>query len=557
MTSAARLKLVNPNPELRAALYLRYSSDIQNDRSIERQAADLEKVAPRLNLKLDPRFYYEDRAESATSLFDRPGLTRRLLGDAEKGLFDVVLVEHTDRLARNKADTFWLAQQFKFHNIKIFTPAGEVDDLRLTFEAYQNEADIEKIRFRVRSGHDDKTRLGLIMNAPPFGYDNVLGRPGEKVKDPDQAKTVERIFREFVAGKSPRKIACDLTSDGILSPSGGAWTFQTINKIIQNEIYVGVYSRNKLHRIKNPNTGKRITRPASPDDLITVDVPHLRIIDTTLWNAAQAVRRERANKTFGNKQVERATVTRRLHPFAGLFRCADCGGKMIICGSVRKGDRAIVCSAAWWRSTCSHRKSYSLARLTKLATDRMHAHLTNPEFVNERAKERAKELARMEREANTERDTTQRELDRVDLRIKKLIRLTEDDESEDVPQEARDRLKALRIEQRGLQQRLVILDASGQGATLLPTAIKALARDVDTLHQMLQDNPDDPACRLALGNLIDRVLVHPTGLHQPYDVSLLARHAAYVGDLPLFPEFQKKKTQENQSICPVNAAVPS
>jgi hypothetical protein len=108
-----------------------------------------------------------------------------------------------------------------------------------------------------------------------------------------------------------------------------------------------------------------------------------------------------------------------------------------------------------------------------------------------------------------------------------------------------------------LQQRLVILDASGQGATLLPTAIKALARDVDTLHQMLQDNPDDPACRLALGNLIDRVLVHPTGLHQPYDVSLLARHAAYVGDLPLFPEFQKKKTQENQSICPVNAAVPS
>jgi len=187
--------------------------------------------------------------------------------------------------------------------------------------------------------------------------------------------------------------------------------------------------------------------------------PHLRIIDQALWDAAQAVRRECANKLFGNRQVERATVARRLHPFAGLFHCAECGGKMIISGSARRGDRAIACSAAWWRSTCSHCKSYSLDRLTKLATERMHAHLTDPEFVKERAKERAKELDRLEREANSERDTTRRELDRIDLRIKKIIRLTEDDDSDDVPQEARDRLKELRVEQRGLQQRLTLLDA--------------------------------------------------------------------------------------------------
>jgi hypothetical protein len=48
------LRLVTPNPAgLRAALYRRYSDDVQNDRSIERQTADLEKAAPRLNLKLD------------------------------------------------------------------------------------------------------------------------------------------------------------------------------------------------------------------------------------------------------------------------------------------------------------------------------------------------------------------------------------------------------------------------------------------------------------------------------------------------------------------------
>ena len=271
--TASKLRVVSPEPTLRTALYLRCSSDNQNDRSIERQAADLEKAAPRHGLKLDKRLYFEDRAQSATSLFDRPGLTRDLLGVVEKGLIDVVFVEHTDRLAREPADAYWLKSQFKFHNVKVFTPAGEVTDIQWAFESYQNAADVEKIRFRVRSGQDDATREGLIMNAPPFGYDNVLGKPGQKVPNTDQVKTIERIFREFVSNKSPRKIAVDLTGDGVLSPSGAEWTFQTINKIIQNELYIGVYSRNKLRRIKNPNTGKRITRKAEPDDLIRVELP--------------------------------------------------------------------------------------------------------------------------------------------------------------------------------------------------------------------------------------------------------------------------------------------
>jgi hypothetical protein len=76
---------------------------------------------------------------------------------------------------------------------------------------------------------------------------------------------------------------------------------------------------------------------------------------------------------------------------------------------------------------------------------------------------------------------------------------------------------------------------------------------------MLKDNPDDPACRMALGNLIERVLVHPTDRSQPYDVSLYARHAAYAGTLPLFPTFQNN-SMENQALTRINsvhAIVPS
>ena len=93
-----------------------------------------------------------------------------------------------------------------------------------------------------------------------------------------------------------------------------------------------------------------------------------------------------------------------------------------------------------------------------------------------------------------------------------------------------------------------------------PNALKALARDVDTLNQMLRDSPDNPACRMALGNLIERVAVHPTGNGEPYDVSLFARHAAYVGELPLFPEYETKNSATNQRLARINignAIVPS
>jgi site-specific DNA recombinase len=554
-----KLQLVKPSPILRGAIYARYSSDVQNDRSIERQNADLEKVAPKLNIGLNKRLYFEDRGQSATTLFDRPGLTRGLLGAVERGEVDVVLVEHTDRLARKGADSYWLFEQFKFYNVKVYTLKGEVTDIQLAFESYQNQADSEKTSFRVHSGHNDAAREGRITGPCAYGYVDVIGKPGEKNTNPGEAEIVNRIVLEMASRKPPRQIAFDLTRDGIPAPKGGPWTFQTVVKILQNELYVGVYVRNKVRKIRNPNTGNRVPRPSAPEDILRVEMPRLRIVDQDLWDAAQKVRQDRAHTYGGKRGTERGTTARKLHPFAGLFRCSECGGKMIICGSGRNGDRSIACSAAWWNKSCSHGKSYSLTRLTRHATEKMHAHLTDPDFVKERAREREKELIRLDREVNGERTAAQRELDRVDLRMKKIVRLIEDDDGDDVPAEVQARYKELRIEQRGLQQRIALLDASSH-APLLPGAVKALARDVDTLHTMLLDNPDDPACRMALGNLIERVLVHPSGYKEGYDVSLFARHAAYSGTLPLFPQARDNNPVRKQALARSNidnAIVPS
>jgi site-specific DNA recombinase len=543
--------------KIRAALYARFSSDIQKDRSIDRQFADLEKAAHRLGLTLDKRHYFSDRAQSGASLIDRPGLTRELLGASARHEFDVVLVEATDRLSRNQSDLHWLADHFKFNGNKIFTPGGEVTALQMTFEGHQNADFLEKLAYRIKSGHDDAVREGLIPNGPAYGYDCVLGKPGIKVINKVEAKIVNRIFREYVSGSSPRTIAAGLMADKILSPSGGAhWNFQCIvggegkkRGMPNNRLYVGVYLKNRYKNVKNPSTGKIITRKAEADELITAKHPELRIIDQALWDAAQKRRKALGFKRHGGSgQVQRAVVPRMQHLLAGLLRCAECGGSMCIVARSRDGARRVECSAAYNSQSCKHEKTYNLDKLTTAAVYRMHKHLTDPEFLKEKAKGKLLETARLNKEKSGEREAAQKQFDRLDIQIKKLVRVMDDDDGDEIPKELLASLKAKEIERKGLEERLRVLGAASNVVAMPANVIKAFGQSIETLHEMLKRNPHDAECRAAFGNVIDRILVHPTGFGEDYEISLYARLAAIQGGIDVFP-----KARSNEEIIAAEA----
>jgi site-specific DNA recombinase len=72
-----------------AAIYARFSSDMQKDRSIDDQHALCASYAAREGLRVIARF--EDRAKSGASLFDRDGLLD-LRNAAKRREFDVVIV---------------------------------------------------------------------------------------------------------------------------------------------------------------------------------------------------------------------------------------------------------------------------------------------------------------------------------------------------------------------------------------------------------------------------------------------------------------------------------
>lgn len=133
---------------------------------------------------------------------------------------------------------------------------------------------------------------------------DAAGEPvrGERRINEAEAEIVRRIFREFAAGRSPRAIALDLNREGVPGPFGRAWGDTTIrghacrgNGILNNELYIGCLVWNRQRFIKDPSTGRRVSRRNPEVEWIRSEVPELRIVDDELWQAAKARQAELAH----------------------------------------------------------------------------------------------------------------------------------------------------------------------------------------------------------------------------------------------------------------------
>lgn len=161
--------------EIAAALYARYSSDAQKQRSIDDQFVVCRKYAEREDYKVVGT--YSDDAKTATTMFDRDGL-RDLMAAAKRKEFDAVILEDTDRLSRNQADLAWLFEHLQFRDVKLVTVAkGEVTEMQIAFDGISNPDYVKKLAARVKRGHDGIAREGKIAGGVCYGYDLVPGKP--------------------------------------------------------------------------------------------------------------------------------------------------------------------------------------------------------------------------------------------------------------------------------------------------------------------------------------------------------------------------------------------
>jgi site-specific DNA recombinase len=250
---------------LRAAIYARFSSDQQNEKSVDDQIAFCREICEREGFAVVMTF--EDREISGAFSVNRPGFLA-MMRAAETKPFDVIVAESADRLFRSPADYHTARRQLEYAGIGIHVAGGKVGKLDGALRAIVSEIFLDDLSVHVRRGLEAVVRSGRHAGGKAYGYKPVLGRPGELEIVEEQAEVVRRIFKEFAQGYTARDIAGRLNADKVAPPNGLRWNASTIqgsaqrgNGILLNELYVGEIVWNKVSMVKDPATGKRLSRP--------------------------------------------------------------------------------------------------------------------------------------------------------------------------------------------------------------------------------------------------------------------------------------------------------
>ncbi|MGK6317946.1 recombinase family protein [Sphingomonas sp. DT-204] len=380
---------------IRVALYARYSSDNQSVASIEDQLRVCRERAEREGWHVVRT--YEDAAISGSSMIMRPDV-QAMVQDARAGEFDLVLAEALDRVSRDQADTATLYKHLQFARVPLVTLAeGEITELHVGLKGTMNALFLKDLAKKTHRGLRGRVEKGFSAGAVGYGYrmarrltsEGELVR-GEREIDQAEALIVNRIFREFAAGKSPRAIARDLNADGIAGPSGKAWRDTTIRGdarrgigILNNELYIGVRVWNHKHSVKDPRTGRTVSRANPESEWVRAEVPHLRIVSDNLWQAVKQRQDELAEQykpTIDGvhaAQASRMHLARRpVHLLSGLVECGVCGGKVGVVVHDRYG-----CLNHHRRHICDNSKTIRREILEHRALAGLSERLVSPEKV--------------------------------------------------------------------------------------------------------------------------------------------------------------------------------
>ncbi|MTV16766.1 MULTISPECIES: recombinase family protein [Bradyrhizobium] len=407
---------------IQAAIYARYSSDRQKDRSVEDQIAFCRDNATRHGMAVVSTF--EDRQISGAGAVNRPGV-QALMRAAEARLFDVIIAEDLDRLFRNQADYHAARATLDFHGIKIHTVAhGPVGELDGALRALVAEQYLKDLAVHTRRGLEGVIRDGRHAGGRAYGYRAVSGKPGELEIVEDEAEIVRQIFSDYVEGKTPRQIAYDLNKRGVRPPRGRQWNASTINGnasrgggLILNDLYRGQIVWNKVRMVKDPTTRKRLSRPNTKEQYKAVEAPHLRIVDDATWMAAQAIKAARRHDATP-ATIQNARAPKRV--FSGLIKCGSCGGGMASIGSDAKGLR-LQCSTYRESGSCSNGRRVYLDSIEALAIKGLRQHLAHPEVIAEFADAYNAERKRLMKEAISERARLERRLGEIEREMNRIV----------------------------------------------------------------------------------------------------------------------------------------
>ena len=494
--------------EMTAAIYARFSSDLQTEKSIEDQVARCQAIALSEGLGLCRVF--SDSALSGASMANRPGL-QALMDAVRAGKVTAVVTESLDRISRDQADLHSVFRTIQYRGVRLITASdGEIQpgsqgEIMVGLRGIVGAMYLRDLADKTRRGLEGVARAGRIPGGLCYGYRPVPGEVrGLREIDPDEAAVVVRIYEEYDIGRSPREIIKRLVADGIPGPRGKRWGLSTLlgnakrlNGILCNPLYKGELVFNRQRKVKNPETGRSKMVPNPPEKWQRYEHPDLAIVPIDLWRRVHARRLDGANT-----RPEYQRRPKRL--LSGLVRCGSCGGPISV---ISTGPR-LGCSTRRDKGACDNGRTILAVDLERRVLTGLRERALTPSAVEYAIACYRERMEELEGERIRDRVKLERELTKCEATIEQARRLMRAGSLTDwMVEEANAseaRAKAIRAELEEIAEPTVV--------RLHPEAAKQYRKMVDKMNRLL-DGDEELSARdefmAAIRNLITAVILHP------------------------------------------------
>lgn len=225
---------------MNGVIYARFSSHNQREESIEQQIKECEALARREGITIVE--IYSDEAQTGRN--ERRSSFQKMLRDAEKRKFDIVIAYKSNRIARNMLNALLYETRLAEYGIKTIYCKEDFADNAAGRFAFRSMLNLNQ--FYSENLSEDIKR-GMLYNAEhckvngsiPLGYKK--SQDGKYEIEPFDAAVVREIFEKFVVGVPYSEIAADLNSRGIRTAQGNEFGRSSFHRILRNETYIGVY----------------------------------------------------------------------------------------------------------------------------------------------------------------------------------------------------------------------------------------------------------------------------------------------------------------------------
>lgn len=308
--------------ELNVAYYARVSTEkVEQQASIKHQEEHFEELIHSNNRWKFAGSYIDDGISGIHA--DKREEFQRMLRDAKLGKIDMIITKEISRFARNTLDSIQYTRELLSYGVCVWFQndgINTIDDdseFRLTIMAGVAQDEIRKLSSRVKFGHAQSIKNGVVLGHRMYGYSNNQGKL-ELV--PEEADMVRMIFQDYASGISTPRIEKKLWDMGYRSFKGGKINRDVIKNIIRNPKYKGYYCGGKV-KVVDMFTKKQEFLPQSEWIMFKDDGSRVpQIIDEATWEKANAYLRER-----GEAIKSRRTSFKSENIFTGKLFCANDG----------------------------------------------------------------------------------------------------------------------------------------------------------------------------------------------------------------------------------------